>query len=199
MKVRMTKKVAAGLVASTAMAVGLVLGGAGTAAAAETYDGPTLKVDQGDFGGKNLELTLTNPKKAEGLLSGSTCTSALLDGAQGLEAFVAYSNNDFGKLVEIMTSPGLKFGPTATNTYVISPGPNTEAKALDVADGVYIYLGTCGGLDTALDPTNIGVSVLPVIVPSGFGSVSPALDFGSTVLEAGDDLASLLPLLVGLI
>lgn len=194
MKLRRTKRVAAGLVASTAMVAGLALAGAGTASAADRYDGPTLKAEQGDVGGKNLELTLTNPKKAVGVFGESTCTSALLDGAKGLEAFVAYNAKDYAKLIEIMLSPGLRLGPSASNS-LLFPGPNTSSKTLQVDTGVYIYLGTCGGWNSVLDPTNVGVSMMPVIVPDGLGSVSPVLSFGSTVLEAGVGSASLLPIL----
>lgn len=194
MELRGVKKAAMGLAASTAMVAGAVMAGTGTAAAAEAYQGPELSVDQGDFDGKNLELTLTNPMKAQGLFSDTACTSALLDGAQGLEAFVAYNDRDFGKLVSIMASPGLRLGPAAAN-HLLDPGPNTASRTLQVDNGVYIYLGTCGGWNSALDPGNVGISLVPVIVPDGLGSLSPALDFGSTALEAGADLTGLLPLL----
>lgn len=194
MNVRRMKKVAGGVVASAAMVVGLAAAGSGTASAADRYDGPTLEVEQGDFSGKNLELTLTNPRKAEGLFAGSACTSALLDGAQGLEAFVAYNEKDYAELISIMASPGLRIGPAAGNS-LLDPGPNSDSKTLQVNDGVYVYLGTCGGWNTVLDPSNVGVSMQLVIVPDGVGSLSPALAFGSTALEAGADLASLLPLL----
>ena len=193
MTVSRTKKIAGGAVAAAAMVVGLAGTGTGTAAAADRYDGPTLEVEQGDFGGKNLELTLTNPRKAQGLFTGSTCTSALLDGAQGLEAFVAYNAKDYAKLVSIMASPGLRVGPAAGNS-LLDPGPNSNSKTVQVNDGVYIYLGICGGWNSVLDPGNVGVSMQPVIVPDGVGSLSPAMAFGSTALAAGADLASLLPL-----
>lgn len=193
MKLHKVKKVAAGLAASTAMVAGLALAGTGTAAAADRYEGPELKVEQGDFDGKNVELTLTNPNEAGGLFSESSCTSALLDGAQGLEAFVAFNNEDFGKLVEIMLSPGLRLGPAASNS-LLHPGPNSDSKTLTVDDGVYVYVGTCGGIKS-LEPGNVGVSILPVIVPAGIGSLEPVLDFGSVALEAGVDIASLLPLI----
>lgn len=195
MKLRKKREIAVALGASAAMAMGIALAAAGTAAAADRYEGPTLKVEQGDFGGgKNVELTLTNPTKAAGAFSETTCTSALLDGQQGLEAFVAYNTQDYGKLVSILASPGLHLGPAASNN-LLSPGPNTAGKTVQVGNGVYFYLGTCGGWNTALDPTTIGVSVLPVIVPSGVGSVESVVDFGSTALEAGAGIADLLPLL----
>ncbi|WFR73482.1 hypothetical protein P9209_07425 [Prescottella defluvii] len=193
MKLRKAKRVAAGLIAST-MVVGLAVTGTGTAAAADRYDGPTLQAEQGGFGGKNLELTLTNPKKAVGLLGESTCTSALLDGEKALEAYVAYNAKDYVKLVEIMRSPGLRLGPSASNS-ILFPGPNTGSKTFQVDNGVYIYLGACGGWNTILDPGNVGVSMVPVIVPDGLGSVSPVLSFGSTALGAGVGSTSLLPLL----
>lgn len=193
MKLRRVKKAAVGLAASTAMVAGLALAGTGTAAAADRYDGPTLKVEQGEFGKDNVKLTLTNPNKSGGLFSESTCTSALLDGAKGLEAFVAYNKKDFAKLVEIMLTPGLRLGPAASND-LIKPGPNSASTNVKVDTGVYIYVGTCGGIKS-LEPGNVGVSIMPVIVPDGIGSVSPVLSFGSTALEAGVDIASLLPLL----
>ncbi|MCA1005129.1 hypothetical protein LCL87_05350 [Rhodococcus hoagii] len=188
------KKVAGGVVASAAMVLGLAAAGTGTAAAADRYDGPTLEAEQGDFNGKNLELTLTNPKKAEGAFSETTCTSALLDGQQGLDAFIAYNAKDYAELISIITSPGLRIGPAASNN-LLFPGPNSDSKTFQVNDGVYIYLGTCGGWNSVLDPSNVGVSMQLVIVPDGIGSLSPALTFGSTALEAGVDLASLLPML----
>ncbi|WP_137723891.1 hypothetical protein [Prescottella subtropica] len=193
MKLRKTKKVAASVVASAAMVAGLAVAGTGTAAAADSYKGPELKVEQGDFDGKNVELTLTNPNVWDSIGDGSSCTSALLDGAQGLEAFVAYNNKDFGKLIDIMLSPGLRLGPAASNG-ITSHGPNSDTKTVKVDNGVYIYLGTCGGIKS-LEPGNVGVSLKPVIVPSGIGSIEPGLAFGSTVLESGADLAALLPLL----
>lgn len=194
MNVRRMKKVAGGLVASAAMVVGFAAAGTGTAAAADRYDGPTLEAEQGDFNGKNLELRLTNPKKAEGAFSETTCTSALLDGQQGLDAFIAYNAKDYAELISIITSPGLRIGPAASNN-LLFPGPNSDSKTFQVNDGVYIYLGTCGGWNSVLDPSNVGVSMQLVIVPDGIGSLSPALTFGSTALEAGVDLASLLPML----
>ncbi|QCQ92606.1 hypothetical protein [Rhodococcus sp. SGAir0479] len=187
-------RAAAGAVAAAAMVTGLAWTGAGTAVAADRYEGPTLETTQGDFGGKNLELKLTNPKKAEGFFSESMCTSALLDGQQGLDAFVAFNAKDYGKLISIMASPGLRVGPAAGNNFT-RPGPNSDTRTVQVNEGVYIFLGTCGGWESVLDPSNVGVSMQLVIVPDGIGSVSPALAFGSTALDAGVDLASLLPML----
>ncbi|MFM1722601.1 hypothetical protein ABEU20_001159 [Rhodococcus sp. PAM 2766] len=194
MNVRRVQRVVGGLVASATMVVGLAAAGTGTAVAADRYTGPTLETEQGDFGGKNLELTLTNPRKAEGAFSETACTSALLDGQQGLDAFVAYNAQDYGKLVSIITAPGLRIGPAASNS-LLSPGPNSNSRTVQVDEGVYIFLGTCGGWNSVLDPSNVGVSMQVVIVPDGIGSLSPALAFGSTALEAGVDLASLLPLI----
>ncbi len=190
MKLRSIKRIAVGMAASAALVVGLTVTGTGTAVAADRYDGPTLKAEQGDFAGKNVKLTLTNPKVATGAFSETTCTSALLDGQQGLEAFIAYNAGDYAKLVAIMLSPNLRIGPSASNN-LIFPGPNSDTKTFQVGDGVYIYLGTCGGWGSVLDPTNVGVSMLPVIVPDGIGSVSSVLNFGSAALQAGAGSADL--------
>ncbi len=112
-----------------------------------------------------------------GAFSETTCTSALLDGQQGLDAFIAFNAKDYGKLISIMTSPNLHLGPAASNN-LISPGPNSNSKTVQVAEGVYIYLGTCGGWNSVLDPSNVGVSMQVLIVPDGIGSLSPALTFG---------------------
>lgn len=191
---RRTKRMAAVCAASALMATGAALAAPGTAAAADRYDGPTLTAEQGDFGGKNVTLTLTNPNASDGLLSVSACTSALLDGTQALEAFVAYNAKDYGALIEIVTAPGVTVGPTAANS-VVSPGPNSASTTTQKADGVYLFLGTCGGLDTALNPDNVGISLVPVIVPAGIGGLVPLMNFGSTALEAGVGSADLLPLL----
>ncbi|WP_231569373.1 hypothetical protein [Prescottella defluvii] len=193
MKLHKAKKIVAGVAASTAMVAGLAIAGTGTAVAADRYDGPTLKAEQGDFDGKNVKLTLTNPNKSEGFFSESSCTSALLDGAQGLEAFVAYNNNDFVKLLEIMATPGLRVGPSASNN-LIKPGPNSKSTNIQVDTGIYVYVGTCGGIKS-LEPGNVGVTVKPVIVPDGIGSLAPVSDFGSVALEAGVGSTTLLPLL----
>ncbi|MFD4295238.1 hypothetical protein ACFWPA_13430 [Rhodococcus sp. NPDC058505] len=196
MDVGRTTKTAVAGAAVAVMATGAVLAGAGTAAAADRYSGPELSVDQGDIDGKNVKLNLTNPNRVNGLLDVSTCTSALLNGQQALAAFIAYNTRDYAGLVRIMLEPGLTAGPSATNS-VLEPGPNGASRTVDVADGVYAYLGTCGGTDTVLDPDNIGVSFLPVIVPDGIGSIAPVLDFGGTALGAGIGSADLLPLLTG--
>ncbi|AUH67804.1 MULTISPECIES: hypothetical protein [Gordonia] len=181
-------------VALTAVA-GVTVATPGEAAAADRYQGPTLKSEQGSFNGKNVRLTLTNPNPATVL--GSSCTSALLDGTQALQAFVAFNAGDYGTIVKIMLNSGLRFGPAASNN-LISPGPNSNSTDVKVGDGVYLFLGTCGGLGTLLDPTDVGVTVRPVIVPSGIGSIGSVLDFGSLAMQSGvgsSDFASILSLL----
>ncbi|WFN92503.1 hypothetical protein [Gordonia sihwensis] len=182
-------------VALTAVA-GVTVATPGEAAAADRYQGPTLKSEQGSFNGKNVRLTLTNPNVTEHLLGESSCTSALLDGTQALQAFVAFNAGDYGTIVKIMLNPGLRFGPAASNN-LISPGPNSNSTDVKVGDGVYLFLGTCGGIKS-LEPGNIGVTVRPVIVPSGIGSIGSVLDFGSLAMQSGvgsSDFASILSLL----
>lgn len=187
------------LIAATLIAAFVVLGLStpGQASAADRYKGPTLKAEQGSFGGdKNVKLTLTNPNKADGVFAESSCTSIMLDGAKALEAFIAFNSNDYVALIKIMATPNAKVGPGASND-LVRPGPNSNSRELKAEDGVYIYLGTCGGIKS-LTPGNVGVSMIPVIVPSGIGSLGSALDFGSLALNAGtssSDLGALLGLL----
>ncbi|GAA2385730.1 MULTISPECIES: hypothetical protein [Gordonia] len=181
-------------VALTAVA-GVTVATPGEAAAADRYQGPTLKSEQGSFDGKNVRLTLTNPNPATGL--GSSCTSLLLDGTQALQAFVAFNAGDYLTIIKIMATSGSRLGPAASNN-LISPGPNSNSTDVKVGDGVYLFLGTCGGLGTLLDPTDVGVTVRPVIVPSGIGSIGSVLDFGSLAMQSGvgsSDFASILSLL----
>lgn len=179
----------AGVAASAMLAGGAAVATAGTAAAADGYEGPELSTEQGDVDGGNLTLELTNPNVYGGFLQGSACTSALLDGEKGLNALVAYNAGDYAELLSILTSPGVTLGPAASNTFA-DHGPNSASKTVDVDDGVYIYVGTCGGLES-INPENIGVSVQPVIVPGGLGSLAPASAFGSLLLESGDAISAL--------
>ncbi|MGB6244154.1 hypothetical protein [Gordonia sp. (in: high G+C Gram-positive bacteria)] len=181
-----------------AMLTGFIFASPGQAAAADRYQGPQLKAEQGSFGDKNLKLTLTNPNSTAGFFNESSCTSVLLSGTQALEAYIAYNAKDYIKLVAIMLKSESKAGPAASNN-LLSPGPNSNSKNVKAADGVYIFLGTCGGIKS-LEPGNVGVGMLPIVVPSGIGSIGSVLDFGSLALESGagsSDVATLIGLLSG--
>lgn len=109
-----------------------------------------------------------------------------------MRALIAYANEDYLELIELMAvGNNSKLGPAASNG-AFSPGPNSNTRSIKVDDGVYIYLGTCGGIKS-LKPGNIGVSMVPVIVPSGIGSVEPALKFGSLAGQSLPALTKILP------
>lgn len=199
MKLRNVRRFLTVAVASVGMVAGLAVATPGDAAAADRYQGPTLKVKQGNFdAGKNVELTLTNPNKAAGLFNESTCSSLLLSGTSAVKAVIAFNAKDYFEIIKIMASSGNSVGPMVSND-LGSPGPNTKSNKHKVSDGVYIFLGTCGGIKS-LTPGNVGVSMLPVIVPSGIGSIGPAMEFGSLAMESGAgsaDLGSIFSLLGG--
>ncbi|EGD55046.1 hypothetical protein [Gordonia neofelifaecis] len=178
-------------VATMGLVAGLTLVSPGQAAAATRYDGPTLKAEQGDFAGKNLRLTLTDPNVPTGVLGGSSCTSILMNGTEALQAFVAFNAQNYLELLRIIAASHSPLGPAASNS-LLSPGTNSNTKTVTVPDGVYLYFGTCGGLNTALDPSNIGVTMRPVIVPDGVGSISPVIDFGSLAMQSGAGIADIL-------
>lgn len=195
MKLRGFKRIAVSLAASAAMIGGLALTAPATASAAVgDYEKPGLQVEQGEFNGKNVQVTVTNPNPASFFVDGTSCSATLLDGEKALKALVAFNAGDIVGLVGILATPGLKVTPLATN----SIGNNAKATATwKVEDGVYVLVGTCGGLGTVLNPAGLGVAVQPVIVPNGIGSVAPGLAFGSLLLESGDAITSVLPLLTG--
>lgn len=202
MKISGIKRMAAGVAAASTLAVGASViapamasaapDGVEVTQAAARYKGPKLSVSQSGGSGEGIELKLTNPNGAGGLFSESSCTSYLMDGEVGMQALIAYANEDYAELIKLMVvGNSSKLGPAASND-LVRPGPNSNTRPVKVDDGVYIYLGTCGGINTALNPTNVGVSMIPVIVPSGIGSVEPALNFGSL---AGQSLPALIKIL----
>lgn len=186
MKVRGFKRVAAGVAAASALALGVAVAGAGTAAAESAYEGPELSASQGGEDGE-VELTITNNNN-DGLLP-SSCTSALVDAETGMRLLVAANEGNLGDIADAVGSDGGAIGPA-----VIGGDGKSNSKNVNVPTGVYIYMGTCGGLESIV-PGNIGMSMTPVIVPDGIGSVAPALDFGSLLLQSGDMITDLLPLL----
>lgn len=192
------KKMAVSLAASAAMVGGLALATPATASAEPVgeYKKPGLAVEQGDFGGgKNIEVTITNPNPASFVLDGTACTPYLMDGQLALEAIVAFDNKNFGELLKVVTSNGSRIGSPAINS--VGTGA-TKSTAWQVEDGVYILVGVCGGAANVLNPAGVGVAVQPVIVPSGIGSLASGSAFGSLILESGGAIASVLPLLLSL-
>ncbi|GEM_PF-2383580 len=202
MEIRGFKRVLAGAAAASALAMGagVLAPAVATAApegvnvtqAADRYKGPKLSVSQSGGSGEEIDLKLTNPNEVGGWFGESSCTSYLMDGEVGMKALIAYANEDYVELIKLMVvGNNSKLGPMASNGLAY-PGPNSDTRSVSVDDGVYIFMGTCGGIKTAGDPTNVGVSMVPVIVPSGIGSVEPALNFGSL---AGQSLPALIKIL----
>lgn len=188
------RRVAVVVAASMALVAGAAVVTPGEAAAATRYAAPTLKAEQGTFAGdKNVKLTITNTNVSSGLFAESTCSSSLLHGTEALQAFVAFNNKDYINLLKIIANSNSKVGPVVSNN-LISPGPNSASREVNAADGVYIYLGTCGGIKS-LEPGNVGVALLPVIVPSGVGSIGSVLDFGSAAMDSGMAMGDVLSLL----
>ncbi|WP_024795685.1 hypothetical protein [Tomitella biformata] len=189
------KRAATGIAASIAMVGGLALAAPTTAAAAPSYEGPGMTAEQGDFGGKNVQVKVTNPNIVSGYLDATACSPVLLEGEAAIRALLAFEADDYGELFKIITSKDVRTGNLAIN-YFLKKGPNSSTTDWDVADGVYLLAGLCVGGNTLSDPSGAGFTLQPLIVPSGIGSISPALAFGSVVLESGDELGGLLPKLI---
>lgn len=194
MRVRGIRKMAVGLAASAAMVGGLALAAPATASAATGYEKPVLKVEQGDFNGKNLQVTITNTNDWGILDPAPACTPTLLSGEAGLKALVAFNSGDLAALFQVVTDNNAYLGLPAVNS-VLSGNGNSASTDFQVSDGVYVLVGVCGGTGTLAG--DMGVAIQPVIVPSGFGSIAPGLAFGSLLLESGDAIADILPLLLG--
>ncbi|WP_024795684.1 hypothetical protein [Tomitella biformata] len=194
MKLRGVKRIAISLAASAAMVGGLALTAPATASAAPGYEKPVLTVEQGDFGGKNVQVTITNPNDWGILDPAPICTPTLLSGEAALKALVAVDSGDILGVIDVVTANNAFLGLPAINN-LVDGNDNSKSTAFQVDDGVYVLVGICGGTGTLLGDS--GVAIAPVIVPSGFGSIAPGLAFGSLLLESGDALTSVLPLLLG--
>lgn len=195
MKLRGFKRIAVSLAAASAMVGGLALTAPATASAATGYEKPVLQVEQGDYSGKNVKVTITNPNKWGFLDPAPACTPTLLSGEAGLKALVAYNNSDYAGLVSVIAANNSFVGFPAVNSG-FSGNDNSVSTNWNVPNGVYVLAGVCGGTGTLAG--DVGVAITPVIVPDGIGSISPALAFSSLMLESGDTIASVLPLLAGL-
>lgn len=192
MRLRGIKRMVVGSAASIAMVGGLALTAPATASAAPDYAGPGMTAEQGDFGGKNVQVKITNPNVVSGWTDTTACTPALLEGEAAVRALLAYEADDYGELLKIITSKDVRTGNLAVNS-PLGRGPNSATTDWEVADGVYLLAGFCTGI---ANPSGVGFTLQPMIVPSGIGSISPALAFGSVMLESGDELGGLLPKLL---
>lgn len=198
MRLNRIKKVGVGLVAAAAVAGGSALAVPGIVSAGPEvstnavgdFDPPGLTLTQGDYDGGNVQFTITNPNAAGFIVDSTICTPALLDGAAAIKGLVAYQTGDWGGLVDMVLNDGngVRVGTPAVNVV----GNNaSETTTMQVDNGVYLLVGVCGGGATVVNPSGVGVAMQPVIVPNGIGSIEPAMDFGSLLLENGDALSAL--------
>lgn len=193
MRLRNFKRMVVGSAASVALVGGLALTAPAMASAAPAdYEGPGMTAEQGDFGGKNVQVTITNPNVVSGWTDTTACTPALLEGEAAIRALLAFEADDYVELLKIITSKDVRTGTVAINS-PLSKGPNSATTTWDVADGVYLLAGFCTGLK---NPSGVGYTLQPLITPSGIGSIAPGLAFGSMVLQNGDELGGLLPKLI---
>lgn len=202
------RKAGVGLVAAAALAGGTAVAGAGVAAA----DPPDVSVSQEANDGQT-DVTVETEDGNDGV---SVCVPVLVDGATGLNILVDYNNDDYAGIVdELASGDGVRFGEAASHNNVEIPIigdvglPNpSETTWEDVDNGVYVLVGVCanpglndipdivsdlldGNPGALLSTVTDDITVQPVIVPDGIGSLAPASAFGSLLLESGDALSAL--------
>ncbi|WP_182358204.1 hypothetical protein [Tomitella gaofuii] len=202
------KKLGIGVVAAATMAGGAAL----AAPAVAMADAPTIAVEQ-----DGNDVTVTTTDENAGL---AVCLPVLVSGETALKALVAYQAGDYGAIADMLVNGGqdVQYGEIASHNavdipvvgeYRAFPNPSTT-NWTDVNDGVYILVGACANptlaqigdifgavfsgqsvLGTVLGLVTDDITVRPLIVPNGIGSISPALDFGSLLLKSGDALSAL--------
>lgn len=185
MKVRGFKRVAAGVAAASALALGAGVLAPGVAMAAEGDDGlenPVLEVEQD---GSDVVVTITNPNGASWLVDGSTCTPVLISGPGLVETGLMLMQNDYLGLAKKALAGGSDFKvgtPATTLVGKDAASATTTWKNLDA--NVYALAGICTDISSLLgDFSTVSFAVEPVIVPGGIG------DLGS--LEAVSGLAGI--------
>lgn len=198
MRLNRIKKVGVGLVAAAAVAGGSALAVPGIASAAA----PTIGVEQD---GNDVTVTTTDDN------SGFTaCAPVLVSGETGLQLLVAYQSGDYSTIADLLLSGGdnVRVGEVASHVTLPVIGtqilPNPSVTEWTPGNGVYVLVGACSelSLQTIKDLVNGGtgallanlgddITIQPLIVPNGIGSIEPALDFGSLLLESGDALSAL--------
>lgn len=212
MRIGKIKKAGVGLVAAAALAGGTAVAGAGIAAA----DPPDLGVSQAANDGQT-DVTVETTDSNSGI---SVCMPALVSGETGLNILIDYNNDDYSGIVDELTNgDNVQFGEPASHNELdlgplgtVSAFDNPSESTFTVDNGVYFLVGTCanpsaedlGALfkDVVFhgeDPTSAilgmitdDITVQPVIVPNGIGSIAPALQFGSTASSALPALVSIL-------
>ncbi|QDQ98505.1 hypothetical protein [Tomitella fengzijianii] len=198
MRIGKLKKVGVGVVAAATLA-----GGAAVAAPAVAMaDAPTVTVEQ-----DVSDLTVTT----KDTVGNQLCLPILVSGETALEVGVAYATQDWGRIGELLTSGGdnVKFGAAASGVRIpiigTQPLPNPSTTEWTPADGVYLLMGTCtevsggsivdiiraiaaGDFSALLGDLAENLTIQPVIVPNGIGSIAPAAGFGSLALQAGSTI-----------
>ncbi|MGW0040329.1 hypothetical protein [Rhodococcus sp. NPDC003348] len=173
-----TMKRIAGGAAITAATAALALAMPATASAA-TATAPELSAS---VSGGDVTFTLTDPNT--GVLDG--CAAGLVDAGRAIEisAMLADITNP-ANFLGILNSGVIKGSPAVTTILDRS----VTVTVSNLPDGVYAVVGACAGITK-----DAATAMKPVIVPSGIGSVSGVLDFGSTVLENPEAIPVLLTL-----
>ena len=164
MKLRGVKRIAVSVTASAAMVGGLALAAPASASAAPAS--PTQAVAQD---GNSVTVTLTPPG---GL---APCGTAAIE---------------LGRAVEVLADPIkiIRGGQGITGITATLPFGAAATGTRTLPDGVYVVASACALLDVS-DPV-----VQPIIVPTGIGSLTSAVNFGSTVIENPEAIGNLLAL-----
>lgn len=167
------------------------------ASAAPSTQAPEMTVEQGDFAGKNVQVTTTNPNGPV-----SACVPLLVSGDTALKALAAYSAGDTNALVGALSAPD----SVRVGEFAVDAGPSVTS--WQVEDGVHLLVGACKTLDASdtsdgaeIDYTTLlgdaAITMEPLILPSGIGSLSPVLAFGSAAIMVPGALDAIMELLSG--
>lgn len=182
MKVRGFKRVAAGMAAASALALGVGMVAPGIAAADpvvqaadDGLENPILEVEQDGY---DVDVAITNPNGAGWLVDGSTCTPVLISGSGLVESGMLLLQNDYLGLAKKALAGGsdFKIGTPAT-TLIGGQAVSADTHWANLEPNVYALVGICTDISTLVgDFESVSLAIEPVIVPGGIG------DFGS--LEA---------------
>ncbi|GAA4822116.1 hypothetical protein [Tomitella cavernea] len=196
MRIGKLKKLGIGVVAAATMAGGAAL----AAPAVAMADAPTIAVEQD---GNDVTVTTTD-ENTSGI---TACMPVLVSGETALQLLVAYQAGDYGTIADLLVNGDhVQYGEIASHVTVFGTEilPNPSVTEWTPANGVYVLVGGCselslhaikdlvtGGPGALLANLGDDITVRPLIVPNGIGSIEPALNFGSLLLESGDALSAL--------
>lgn len=176
------------------------------AAAEPAVLAPKLTVEDGDFAGMNLKITTENPNGPV-----SACVPLLVSGDTALKAMSAYSAGDTDALVDALTGVNsVRVGAIAYEAGVVGGEAVRENPAIttwQVEDGVHLLVGACKKLESSdleggeidykklLQGGATAINIKPLVLPSGIGSISSLLSFGSAAMTVPGALDTLMELL----